>query len=147
MVSIIEMSDPFSIYDWVWSQPMGEDLAFQCWRCCSVIHIKLTMKTVLSMADDIFKCKLSTPSVLSHWKLNKWPSFCRKYLNIFDKWKVLRSYSHFTAIRSWGASLQYRSIGSDKALVQTRRQAIIRADEDAFQWRMYGSVGLSEWIN
>ena len=66
------------------------------------------------------------------------------FSNAFLEWKLLYSYSNFTAICSKGPKYQYAGIGSDDGLAPNRRQAIILTNTGLVYWRIQAALSLSE---
>ena len=77
----------------------------------------------------------------------KWPPFCRRYFQVlYLEWKLLNFKSNVIEICSLASYWQYGGIGSNKGLSPLRRQAIIWTNDGIFYWRIYASLGPSEFF-
>ena len=58
--------------------------------------------------------------------------------------KNIYFHNDFSEVCSQGSNQRHSSIGSDDGLAPSRRQAIIRANDDLVYWRNYASLGLND---
>ena len=109
-----------------------ELIANYCWYYCAGVdndHLVL-----------IYEACQQKLTCLTHWGRDKINAILQTTFSNAISW-MKKNFNEVCSLRS---NWQYSSIGSDNGLAPTRRQAIIWANDDPVQRRIYASLGLNE---